>query len=182
MSYCPELFHKFKEYSEACGLGDPNDFQRHINICAEISDRFKVEVDKVYLLFSKTASKPVTKLGKQNPVREKILKNIEGFLNDNKRITKKQIEFWLYENGEGELKTSSIPPNKKAKKVMLDPKPILANGDLTSKLQALKSILTAGQLSILHDVMAEQDKDDELAALSLVLIWAKEHLDHKVGA
>lgn len=181
MSYCPELFHKFKRYSEACGLGDAKDIQNHIDLCAEISKSYDVEEDRVYLLFSKTASKALYKFPKTSKIRKNAIDRIVEYIKDNKRVTKKHVDFWIHSEG-APFKTETVPITKVAKKVMIDPGfiPAAANGGLSAKINLLKSALTSGQIGVLQDAMRIYHQDDELAALSMVLKeWAENNADKR---
>lgn len=174
---CPKLFTKFAEYADACGLGNANDFRRHIEIAAEISTKYDIPVDKVYLLFSKTASKPISKFPKESPIREKAIQKISESINRNIRVPKRVVEYYLYEEGVP-IKQETVSPARVAKKVMADPA-VVSAGDLKSKIYALKSALTPGQIQILNDVMKTHGHDDEIGAISLVLIWAKERMSNE---
>ena len=151
--------------------------QNWIELCEEISKKFDIDEDKVYLLFSMTAAKPLKKFKPGSELWNNILKNIAISINNNERITRKQIEFWLCENGIP-LKTEIISPGRIAKKVMVNPE-IIQTGDLKSRINSLKSALTPGQVAILNDIMKLYDHDDELGAMSLALIWAKERIKNE---
>lgn len=174
MSYCPEIFHKFKKYSEACGLGNPKDFQDHIDICTEISKAFNIEEDRIYLLFSKTASRPLTKFPKTSLIRQDVLKKVADSVKSNKRVTKKHVDFWLYDKGEP-IKTESVPITKAAKKVMMAP-PTSNNGGVKERVSALIYALSPPQTQILRDAMVQFELDDELAAVSRAIILLKESM------
>jgi hypothetical protein len=187
MAKCPELFHKFKNYSESCGLGNPKDMERHILISEDISKEFDIHVDKVYLLFPMTASKKLAKYPPESDIRKNVTKKIVDAINNNVRVTSKAVEIWLHEEGVP-LKFTTVSPAKIAKKVDLSPemftgtpslKQVVSNGDINKKILALKSALTPGQITILNEIMAKYNHDDELGALSLALIWAKEKMENE---
>lgn len=177
MAICPELVHKFKQYSAACGLGNPKDLENWIEIAEEISSKHNIHEDKVYLLFSKTAAKPLKRFKRDSGVWNNVLKSIAGALNQNQKVTKKMVEFWLCENGVP-LKTETVLPGKIAKKVIIDPS-VVTTGDIKGKIYALKSALTPGQIQILNEIMVRFDHEDEIGAVSLALIWAKERMDNE---
>lgn len=53
------------------------------------------------------------------------------------------------------------------------------SGDVKTRKQSLVNALTSGQMKILYDVMEKYDLDDEITAISKVLIWAKERMDNE---
>lgn len=177
MAKCPEFWVKVRQYGEACGLCDERLAMKYIELVDEIVEKYKVETDRVYLNFSYTASKPINKFKPGHPIRNEVLKHIAIHSKNNERVTQRHVKYWLYDSGVP-LKTDIIEPGKIAKKVMVDPK-ILQNGDLKSKLSALKSALTPGQIQILNDIMTKYNHDDEIGAISLALIWAKERMDNE---
>jgi len=171
---CRKVFHKFETYSEACGLRNPKDFRNHISIAQEISEKFNIPEDKIYLLFSITARKPLDKFQPGSDLWKNMLKRIADSIDKNERVTKTMIETWLYDEGIP-LKTKTISPGKVAKKVNL-PDDLIQTGSIKTRIQALKSVLTSGQISILNDIMVKHNHDDELGALSLALIWPAERM------
>lgn len=189
MAKCPELFHKFKVYSESCGIGNPKDMERHIQIVEEISEEFDIHEDKIYLLFPMTSSKKLAKYPKDSKVRKNVTQKIVNAINDNNRVTSKTVDLWLHDEGVP-IRLKPVSPAKIAKKVDIDPAifnqnnhsemaSVVGSGDIKSKIYALKSALTPGQLSILNDIMLKYDHNDELGAISLALIWAKERLENE---
>lgn len=174
---CRRVIKKYTEHPECIGVRNARDFDRHLTIAAEISERFDIPEDKVYLLFSISARKPLDKFEKNSELYNNILKRIANSLNKNERITAKMIEFWLCEEGIP-LKTKTVSPGKVAKKVNL-PDDLIQTGSIKTRIQALKSVLTTGQISILNDIMMKYDHDDELGAISLALIWAKERMENE---
>lgn len=186
MAKCPELFHKFKVYSEACGIGNPRDMERHIAIAEEMSKEFGVHEDKIYLLFPMTASKKLSKYPADSKIRKTVTKKIINAIEENNRVTSKTVDIWLHEEGVP-IKLKPISPAKIAKKVDIDPtifnqngysktSSVIEAGDIKTKISALKSALTPGQVAILNDIMLKYDHNDELGAISLALIWAKERM------
>lgn len=173
---CGPVIRKFKQYSEACGLGNPKDWDRHIRICESLSNDFGIHVDKIYLLFSMSASRLVDKLGDKSGVRQKITVKIADSIKNNERVTKKMVEFWLYESGDLSIKQDIVNPRSVAKRVNIADFPTLNENSLTSKIKGLKAVLTTGQLEIVRDVMVKYDKDNELSALSMILVWGKQRM------
>jgi len=177
MAKCPELFHKFKQYSAACGLGNERDMQNFIDFAEEISRNYKIQEDKVYLLFSITAAKPLFKFDKSSKIRKCVVDKVVDQINKNNRVTKKQVDFWLFNEGVP-IKTESVSPAKIAKVVMVD-SDIVKASDIKTKRNSLISSLTPGQIQILNDIMAKYNHDDEIGAISLALIWAKERMQNE---
>ena len=173
---CPELIHKVEKYSEACGLGDPKNLKEHAKICREIKEKYNIDhEDRIYLLFHPTASKPLRRLPSTSLIREAVMKNIADFVKSNKKVSKKQVEFWLYEQGEP-LKTEKVNPLNAARKVMLKPSATALTPEL-SKLGHLRvAIGCTPYISVLHRAMKFYEQEDELGAvLSILSEWARTH-------
>lgn len=180
MATCPELFKKVELYAEACGLGDPKDIRDHSSLCQEIQREYDVDnVDRIFLMFSRTASKPIRKLPKKSLIREAALKKVADYVKENKRVTNKHVEFWLYEQGEP-IKTEKVARLDTARNVLV--KPSAASIKIqSSRLGCLRSAIeNTPYISVLHKAMKYYKQEDELgAALCIIAEWAKNHAEEE---
>jgi len=174
MAICPELVHKWEMNAAACGLGNPKHIAFWRSVAIEISEKYSIHIDLVYLLFKKSASLKLKPFKQGSDVWNYVICQIGEAIKRNEDVTTKRVESWLIEAGVP-LKVKTVSPGKVAKRFNL-PDDLIQTGSIKTKIHALKQVLTPGQISILNDIMVKHNHDDELGALSLALIWAAERM------
>jgi hypothetical protein len=176
MSTCPELVHKVALYKDACGLKDADKLLYLRDIAEELCRDYEIEeIDLVFLLFRPTSCWELRKLKKFPDIRKNVIQEIVKKIKHHEIVTEKFVKQLILKSTPGYVETPHVNVGKVNRTVMLKQFPVIEN-NLTSKINALKSILTPGQIGILNQIMIKYDLDDEIAALSKALILVKEGL------
>ena len=171
---CVDYFRKWKKEPNFCGVGKAteNTINKYLEFVEEFAGEYKFDTELLYRNAPQTAIKPLLKFKKDSDLRLKARKQIAQTLTDKHAISAKYVNFLI--GIDPTPKPLAVNPIVQATAEI--PKEVFTKNTVKDKLRILSSALTPGQMGILSDVAEKKDLDDEYAALSLVLIWAKERL------
>lgn len=179
MTACVELYTKWKKEPNFCGLGnqESNYIRHYIEFVAEFSKEFDISEDIVYKNAPRSALKRLLQFDNKSEVRKKVTLVIADTLRQKKSVTGKFVNAAI---------GIKCPPGPFVEdpKVIVAPmsdehREVVANNCVKDKIRLITNVLTTGQMSILLEIMEIEDLDNEYAALSRIIIWAKERVDGK---
>lgn len=186
MTRCGDLYRKWKQEHNFCGLGPSaaKAIDKYLEFSDDICSKYELNEADVHDYLPQTAAMPLLKFKEDNEYRNELLKSVVDRIKQGEKVTKRDVDYIIYSGSQQfPQKHTQALKRPHVKKIQKSGKKSLANvgiqGDsINSKIYALKTfVLTSGQNQIVRDVMIKYDKDNELAALALILIWAKEHME-----
>lgn len=182
MTHCVEYYKKWRQEPNFCGLGPAgiSAIDRYFALVDELMTEHGLDELKIYDKLPQSTVSPLRKFSPDTQIRKDAIKKVVDTIKQDKRVTSKDVELWIYSGTEIHPQEAlKIKTNGREKKKINLPPTLQSTGEtINKKIYALKTfVLTSGQNQILRDVMVKYNKDNEIAALAQILIWAKERME-----
>ena len=185
MVRCVDFYRKMEKEGNFCGLTKSaismiNAYKTTVQ--ENIAER-GVDPELAFINFSEGSHRVLSKVRDNPTAYNKVLDNIAGRLKNGRRVTARDVRYWInIEQGGGCSRPEPTTIQSRKKHVLLSTYDQIHTPGSKSKIRLLKSaILTSGQMNILMDVMEVFHKEDELQALNLLFIWAAEKVELERG-
>lgn len=171
MTHCVEFWRKWKKEPNFCGLGkgSAKSYDRYLQFADEMSSKFDIPVETIYLNAPSGAVKPVLRFKKEGELYRGAMKKIATTLKGKQAVTLKYTNSILGIVSESKPVVDVIPKAEIAA--------VVDKTTLSGKIRMINSVLSVGHKKILQEIIGSEHLDNEYEALLIALKWAGERIN-----